>query len=301
MLVTVSNKDNFNTWIEKTNSISELIGDLDNLNTTDKTDMISSVNELVSQYDDSLTAIVQDLNPSLGGDLNINTNNITGTGNINITGTLDITNIGGSSVGTTQLTTDESDKLATTEFANSKVIDGTPNVVVTGDISGSLNNLQVNPNVVGTDELDTSVSSSGNPLFVSTDGLGQIKFINNSDIGATGGGDISGDSATLDINQDVIGVNELNLVDGSVNHVAITDGSGGLTFRPTITVDTITPSNGDQTFLINYNIGQLVVYMNGIKLVNGIDFASTNGTQVVLTLPVSSNNTVIEFQRYGVQ
>lgn len=36
----------------------------------------------------ALTNVVEDLTPQLGGDLDLNTNNITGTGNINTTGTI---------------------------------------------------------------------------------------------------------------------------------------------------------------------------------------------------------------------
>lgn len=48
-----------------------------------------------------LTAVVEDTTPELGGDLNLNSSDITGTGNIDITGTIDSTgNISGSNLQT---------------------------------------------------------------------------------------------------------------------------------------------------------------------------------------------------------
>ena len=43
---TVTKKDNFKLWVEKTNLISEEQGNLDNLYTTVKSDVVSSINEV---------------------------------------------------------------------------------------------------------------------------------------------------------------------------------------------------------------------------------------------------------------
>jgi hypothetical protein len=73
-------------------------------------------------YNGSGTGIVSvqaDANPSLGGNLNLNSRNITGTGNITITGTLSVTGI-------------NSDL-----NLNSRNITGTGNIAIVGNISGN--------------------------------------------------------------------------------------------------------------------------------------------------------------------
>lgn len=47
-----------------------------------------------------ITSIVQDTNPQLGGNLNLNNKNITGTGNVNITGIITSTTVNGTHTGT---------------------------------------------------------------------------------------------------------------------------------------------------------------------------------------------------------
>ena len=75
--------------------------------------------------------IVYDDSPQLGGNLDLNNNDITGTGNLNITGTLTATSftgnilgsgsIAGTVTGTTQSASDNSTKLATTAYVDAQV------------------------------------------------------------------------------------------------------------------------------------------------------------------------------------
>ena len=75
--------------------------------------------------------IVYDDSPQLGGNLDLNNNDITGTGNLNITGTLTATSftgnilgsgsIAGTVTGTTQSPSDNSTKLATTAYVDAQV------------------------------------------------------------------------------------------------------------------------------------------------------------------------------------
>ena len=60
--------------------------------------------------------IVFDTSPQLGGNLDLNSNDITGTGNINITGILTSTSIAGTVTGATQAVGNNSTLLATTAF-----------------------------------------------------------------------------------------------------------------------------------------------------------------------------------------
>ena len=75
--------------------------------------------------------IVYDDSPQLGGNLDLNNNDITGTGNLNITGTLTATSftgnilgsgsIAGTVTGTTQSPSNNSTKLATTAYVDAQV------------------------------------------------------------------------------------------------------------------------------------------------------------------------------------
>ena len=75
--------------------------------------------------------IVYDDSPQLGGNLELNNNDITGTGNLNITGTLTATSftgnilgscsIAGTVTGTTQSPSNNSTKLATTAYVDAQV------------------------------------------------------------------------------------------------------------------------------------------------------------------------------------
>lgn len=95
MAVTVNLTDTFDEWRIKTNTLGAGI-----------------------VYDDS---------PQLGGNLDLNNNDITGTGNINTTGNLTVSgvltgaSIAGTVTGTTQSVSDNSTKLATTAYVDAQV------------------------------------------------------------------------------------------------------------------------------------------------------------------------------------
>ena len=69
----------------------------------------------------ALQDVIDDTSPQLGGNLDLNSNDITGTGNINFTGILTSTSIAGTVVGTTQSAGTNSTLLATTAFVHSVV------------------------------------------------------------------------------------------------------------------------------------------------------------------------------------
>ena len=69
----------------------------------------------------ALQDIVDDASPQLGADLDLNSNDITGTGNINFTGILTSTSIAGTVTGTTQSPGNNSTKLATTAYVDAQV------------------------------------------------------------------------------------------------------------------------------------------------------------------------------------
>ena len=298
---TVTKKDNFKAWVDKTNLIPEVHGELVNLNTIDKSDIVNSINELyVILTTGYLSNVVQDLSPELGNNLDLNNYDIIGTGDINITGSY-TGGLASAVTATTQSTANNSTFIATTEFADAEIAAAMASGLTWGgNFSGAIGNAQIAGDSVGIPEIDKSTSYSYSELqFFGTDGSGQLTFINTTELGAIGGQDLSGSISDLEILSDTIGIDELNLVDGSDGHLITTDGSGTITFNPSVTESLITTTAGDQVFNVNYIVGMIVVYLNGIKLINGQDFTATNGTTVSLVTAILVTGTTIDFQTYG--
>ena len=112
---TVNLTDTFEEWRVKANLTATTFGDLALLSTTDKTSLVSAINEIFTNDSDDLENIVEDLSPQLGGNLDLNSKNITGTGQF--AGT----SIAGTVIGTTQAASNNSTKLATTAYVDAQV------------------------------------------------------------------------------------------------------------------------------------------------------------------------------------
>ena len=160
-LTVVSLTDTFDEWRIKTNTLGTNTGDLATLSTTAKGSLVAAVNEIFSNDSDDMENLVDDVTPELGGDLDVltrsivsssnrnititphgsgkaiitkgtysgelgadlvlNSNDITGTGNITFTGILTATSIAGTVTGTTQSPSNNSTKLATTAYVDAQV------------------------------------------------------------------------------------------------------------------------------------------------------------------------------------
>jgi hypothetical protein len=149
--------------------------------------------------------------------------------------------------------------------------------------------------------------------FLKTDGAGQLSF---AGIVADTSPQLGG---SLDVNgQSIVSVTNGNITitphgtgsiildglshpqaDGTNGQVLKTNGSGTLSFGSSITetLDT-SPTNLQTTWNVNYVVGRIAVFLNGVKLINGSDFTATNGTSVVLTTGVATTD-VIEFQVFA--
>ena len=128
MALTVVNlTDTFDEWRIKTNTLGTNTGDLTTLSTTAKGSLVAAVNEIFSNDSDDMENVVDDTTPQLGGNLDLNSKDITGTGNINTTGNLTVSgvltgaSIAGTVVGTTQSPGNNSTKLATTAYVDAQV------------------------------------------------------------------------------------------------------------------------------------------------------------------------------------
>ena len=107
-LIVVNLTDTFNEWREKTNQQIEQVGDLSALATANSASIVGAINGLLDEVKD-------DLSPELGGNLDLNSKNITGTGQF--AGT----SIAGTVEGTTQSPSNNSLKLATTAYVDAQV------------------------------------------------------------------------------------------------------------------------------------------------------------------------------------
>ena len=124
-IITVNLTDTFDEWRIKSNTLGTNQGDLTTLSTTAKGTLVAAINELDAEG--HLGNVVEDTSPQLGGNLDLNSNDITGTGDINITGTLTVSgvltggSIAGTVTGTTQSASNNSTYLATTAYVDAQV------------------------------------------------------------------------------------------------------------------------------------------------------------------------------------
>ena len=144
MAITVVNLvDTFDEWRVKTNTLGTGQGDLTTLSTTAKGSLVAAVNEIFATNTADIANVVEDTSPQLGGNLDLNSQNITGTGGINITGTI---------------------------VASSTVTAGTTMSAVTfaGDLSGTINTATTgttqtagnNSTLIATTAFDTAAVTS---------------------------------------------------------------------------------------------------------------------------------------------
>ena len=114
-LQVVNLTDTFDEWRIKDNLTAVQFGDLSTLSTTNKSSLVAAVNEIFSNDSDDMENVLDDLTPQLGGNLDLNSKNITGTGQF--AGT----SIAGTVIGTTQAAGNNTTLLATTAFVTAAV------------------------------------------------------------------------------------------------------------------------------------------------------------------------------------
>ena len=260
--VTVNLTDTFEDWRVKTNQICANQGDLATLTTTTQVSIVAAINEIDATS--GLGNVVEDTSPELGANLDVlDKSIITSTTNGNIT-----------------ITPDGTGSVVIDGLSHPQA-DGTTGQFLKTDGAGQLSFATVVTDVLG----DTSPQLGG-----SLDVNGQsIVSVSNGDITITphGTGSIILDGLTHP------------QADGTNGQVLKTNGSGTLSFGSSIT-ETLPPvvSNLQTTWNVNYVVGRIAVFLNGVKLINGSDFQATNGTSVVLTTGVATTD-IIEFQVFA--
>jgi len=176
--ITVNLSDTFDEWRTKNNNLGTLVfgvganaGDLSGLTTTNKSSLVAAINEVVATDSDDLENIIEDVTPQLGGHLDLNNKNITGTGNISATGTIaatgTITALGGF-IGAINIVSDTSPSLGGDLDLNSNDITGTGNISATGiltvtTIAGTQlgGNLDLNSNgIIGTGSIAGTITGT---------------------------------------------------------------------------------------------------------------------------------------------
>ena len=102
--------DTFEQWRVKDNLTASNFGDLTALSTTNKSSLVAAINEIFSNDSDDMENVIDDTTPQLGGNLDLNSKIINGTGSI-----------AGTVTGTTQSPGNNSTKLATTAYVDAQV------------------------------------------------------------------------------------------------------------------------------------------------------------------------------------
>ena len=271
-VVTVNLLDTFDQWRLKTNDLGTNLGDLTTLTTSDKTNIVAALNEVLSGDSDDLENIVEDTTPQLGGNLDLNSSDITGTGNINITGSVTATSIAGTVVGTTQSASDNSTKLATTAYVDAQVAtentimemdDTTIASLVDNDILqwNASSSVWENKTLAGSGLL-TDVVGDTTPQLGGNLGLNSFTIDGTGNINITGTitatnivGPLSGSvelvtdttpqlGGNLDLNSsDITGTGNINIT----GNVTATNLSGALTGTVASATTGVTQSSGDNS------------------------------------------------------
>lgn len=176
-LVTVNLVDTFDEWRLKTNSLGSNTGDLATLATTDKSSIVAAINEIHQDDSDDMENLIDDTTPQLGGHLDIQAFNITGTGSI-----------AGTITGVTQSALDNSTKLATTEYTDYAI--SQIDTVVGGVFTGTVGNIQVPDNAITSNMIGPGVivaqdiasnAVDGTHIAMGSDVAGDTMYYNGTD------------------------------------------------------------------------------------------------------------------------
>lgn len=152
----------------------------------------------------------------------------------------------------------------------SNILNGTSNVSI--DLSGG--------------NINASVGGNANIVVISSTGVDIAGYAN-----ITGSANIQGNLKLTGNRNDLGPVSNLTIPGGLSGYVLSTDGSGNLSWTGqtgggsgTSAIQEFVATEGQDTFTIvgGYNVGSVIVFVNGIQM-NNIDYTATNGITVILT------------------
>ena len=273
-LVVTNLTDTFDEWRIKTNSLGTQPGDLTTLSTTNKSSLAASINEVFANDATRLTNLVEDTSPQLGGNLDLNSNNITGTGNITFTGILTATSIAGTVVGTTQSAGNNSTALATTAYVDAQV--------ATEDTIAELNDTTVSSPA----NLDLFQYNTGTSTWVNTSSLdvivGGLQSLSNGHITIAPHG-------TGDVNLET---DKVKLGSSGEDVTLTTNGSGTLTMGPN-------DAGSGMPVIVLENAGRILFNcVSGQPCIIDGDVQATSFTGNSVTQSASNNSTLIATTAY---
>jgi len=148
---------------------------------------------------------------------------------------------------------------------------------------------------IGIQHLNLTSTNETSGQVLTTDGNGNLLFANDStDVAGTAiGGDLTGTVGNAQIVGDSVGINELNVIDGTAGQALFTDGSGNLSFNNVVTDPTLggALSGSTSNAVINPNT------INGTHISMGSDTSGDllyyNGTDYV-RLPKGTDGDVLK-------
>jgi len=91
---------------------------------------------------------------------------------------------------------------------------------------------------------------------------------------------------------------KVNVGNGITKTLNNAGGNETVTLSLPFTETVITPTDGQTVFTLNYTVGFIQVFVNGVKLINGTDFTATNGTTIVLSTGLLSND-IVDIVKYS--
>ena len=196
-----------------------------------------------------------------------------------------------------------SDNLITSNIVTDRIGINSASPISTLDVGGNVNVTGV---VTSTGGFNIGISSAGNSITNGNSiktlnfiGAGNTFLLSGTtiDISIAGGGGSVGGGGSIGIQSGGVmigaGVTTINFI--GVGITASINGTTGLVSIPNTVKTNIrsVATDNQTTFNVNYTIGYLDVYLNGIKL-DSTEFTATDGTSVVLTEGASEKD-VLEF------
>ena len=136
-----------------------------------------------------------------------------------------------------------------------------------------------------------------NPIYVSYAGRtsNSTDWDDAADYFSLSGNRVSNAVTWLYSNSGDIIPTEVRRLSSTWNSVYSTYNANSAVSRGTVTLAT----NQTVVNVPNYKVGSMDVFLNGVKLVNGVDFTATTGSTIVLLEPAKNNDYVLDYVSYS--